>query len=40
MSTQSITERLDAEVERFVRDCIIFPEDAWTPRDVTWTGLS
>ena len=31
MSAQSVTDRLDAEVERFVRDCIIFPEDAWTP---------
>ena len=31
MATQSITDRLDAEVERFVQDCIIFPEDAWTP---------
>jgi len=30
MTSKVITERLDAEVERFVRDCVIFSEDAWT----------
>ena len=31
MAKSSILERLDSEVERFVSDCAIFPEDAWTP---------
>ena len=31
MASQSVIERLDAEVNDFVERCLIFREDAWTP---------
>ena len=31
MATQSITDRLDVEVDGFVGRCLIFRDDGWTP---------